>query len=170
MKKIRKKRIVGVGVISAALIGILAVGCGDGESSPAASGNITVDTGSLSKAVFIEKADAICEKGNEEVQDGVEAVIKRYGQREYSEPLLVAKAPELVETVLAPSFESQIDEIRDLGAPKGDEAEVGAILTAMSDVIEDAKERPKDFARSGEPFAKAARLAQSYGLEACALS
>jgi hypothetical protein len=149
------------------LLGLLGAGCGEEDTSEGASGSITVDTGTLPKAKFIVKADAICRKGNEEVQGGVEAFIQRYGKREYSEPLLVAKAPKLVSTVLAPSFEKQIDQILDLGAPKGDEAEVSAILTAMSDLVDDAEEQPKDFARNGEPFQEPAQLAQSYGLEVC---
>jgi hypothetical protein len=161
-----KKLCLGLIVI---LVGLFVAGCGGGgdEDSQAASEEVSVDTGTLSKTEFIKQADGICQKGNEEVQAGVEAVVQKYGKQEYAEPLLVAKAPELVNTVLAPSFEKQIDQILDLGAPEGDEAEVSGILTAMSDIVDDAEERPKDFARNSDPFQASAQLAQNYGLKVC---
>jgi hypothetical protein len=144
---------------------LLVTGCGDDGDS--------VEAGSLTKSKFIEKADAICEANSEEIQEEFARYLEVKSKKSKgasTEDLLDDHAAEIVNTIAIPHFEEEVDRIGQLGAPSGDEEEVTAILIAMDQVIEKATEQPKAFIQSGASFGKAAKLARSYGLTACAPS
>jgi hypothetical protein len=62
----------------------------------------------------------------------------------------------------------QIDEIRALGIPSGDEQEVEAIFAAAEEALKETEEDPSVFGQGGVgPFAKANKLSREYGLTVC---
>ena len=66
-------------------------------------------------------------------------------------------------------MQEQIDEIRDLGAPSGDEDEVEAFLAATEEALEKTEADPGLLATPGaNPFREADQLLIDYGLAACA--
>jgi hypothetical protein len=147
-------------------VGLLlaAAGCGSGDAS---SDEITVETGSLSKAAFIKKADAICEGSIKKVQlagavylRSVESSGEPYAEQQ-------REAPKLIETVMIPAYEKQIEEVSSLGAPRGDEKEVAKVLEATSQTLEEAKAEPVKFLQTVNPFAKAERTGKAYGFSSC---
>jgi hypothetical protein len=153
-------------VLAAALSGLLLVaGCGD--DSEASGGEIVVETGSLPKAQFIKRADAICDESIEKVQLAGVAYLRDVEGSDKPYEAQQEEAPKFIETVLAPQFEGQIDQVSSLGAPKGDEEEVAAVLEAMRQTLEEAEAEPVKFLQSVNPFEKAEKVGKKYGFENC---
>lgn len=147
----------------AAFIGVVAIaaivaGCGSSDD----------ESSSLTKAQFIAQADAICKKGNAEIESEVEAFAEENGIEENEEPSKAQQA-EVSETILAPNIENQSEEIRDLEAPSGDEDEVSAMLDSLDEGVEAVEANPEAPFESNQPnpFGQANKLAKEYGLKVC---
>jgi hypothetical protein len=158
----------------AAMVALLfTAGCGSNGDSQGSSpdggggsGEISVKTGSLSKADFVKQASAICEATSEKSRNGFVA----YSQENKvptSGPGLAAKASDFVNSVFAPIFQEQIDQITSLGAPSGDEEQVSALVNAMQQGLDDGKQQPLALINGGPFLDEAAKLATAYGLPAC---
>jgi hypothetical protein len=142
---------------------LLAAGCG-GSSDP----EITVQSGSLSKAEFIEKADAICKAARTEFlakySSFVEAHKSDIGNASKEKVLL----EELVESTLSPNVEGQIEQISELGAPSDYAPEVAAFLNAFQKRLDEMRENPSELTSSSRPFEKAENVAKKAGMSICA--
>jgi len=154
----------GVIALAAVVLAVAVAGCGGGGSSSS-----TISTGTLSKEAFIKKADAICAKGSEELQKGFANYL-----RKNKKSIIALRHPSkadyegLIEGVLIPNLEKEIEEIRALGAPSGDEERIEGFLTALEEGIEVAEDNPDAVKHSSEAiFGVGSRLAKEYGLEVC---
>jgi hypothetical protein len=140
-------------------LALLAAGCGSSGGS--------TSTASITKAEFIKQADAICAKGNKQIQTEIQAYSKKVGLSGNTQPTN-AQVTEIANTILVPSVQSQHDDIGALGAPSGQESQVNAILAAVQDGIDQAKKDPTTLLKSNDTtFAKANQLAKDYGLTVC---
>jgi len=148
----------------------LVAGCGDDSSSGSSTSETPADvpTGSLSKASFIEQADAICQKETEAMQRELTAYLTPRAKNKSAQSPLVEYADEVMVKIVGPAYDAQIEQIAALGAPEGDEAEVEAILTALGQTIERATDESVAFVQGGASFGEATKLAEAYGLEFCA--
>ncbi len=148
----------------------LVAGCGDDSGSGSSTGEAPTDvkTGSLSKASFIMQADAICQKETEAMQRQLSTYLAPKAKEKSVQSPLVEYADEVIENIVGPAYDAQIEQIAALGAPEGDEAEVEAILVALDRTIERATDESVAFVRSGASFGEATKLAEAYGLEFCA--
>lgn len=145
------------GIVAVALI---AAGCGS------SSDKTEVTASSLTKAEFIKKADAICSKGEKQIQG--EFVAYATGHKEELEEPTEESFATLADTIIVPGVEQEIEEIRSLGAPKGDEEKVEAILASLEEGIEKADGTPRVMVENtSEVFAKSGKLAKQYGLQVC---
>jgi hypothetical protein len=143
----------------ACLAAMLVAGCGGG------GGNEEVTESSTSKAQFIAKADAICEKSTTKMKAGLIAYSKRAGEEKTP---LSQQYGTLVETIFVPNIEQEINGIRELGAPQGDLAQVKTLIEAREKSIVEAQENPKRVVGDREFFDSARTAAAKYGLKACA--
>jgi hypothetical protein len=142
------------GVVAVALI---AAGCGSSSDD---------STSSLTKAEFVSQADAICKKGNTEVETEFEDFTKENGL-ENKKPT-EAQEIELAETILTPNVKDQSEELRALEAPSGDEDEITAMLDSLDEGVEEAEADPQALlSGKSEPFKPASKLAKEYGLTEC---
>src|SRR5213083_2868885 len=105
-----------VGALAAAAVGAGCGSDGSGDSSQVAATEI-------SKPTFIKKADAICKKNYAEVRKGYEAFTKEHGGPEnaFSD---ASSEVEYVSTVIIPEKKKTVEELKELGAPAGDEEKV----------------------------------------------
>jgi hypothetical protein len=139
-------------VLAAALV---VTGCGSSDSS----------ADSISKAEFVKKADAVCKKGEEAVQKDFGAFAKTH---ENVKKPTEADYAELVDAVVVENVEKEVDDLRALGAPEGDEAKVEAMLQAREEGVKKAKDNPKAVVKGSEDvFGEASKLAKAYGLKDC---
>ncbi|HXR30386.1 MAG TPA: hypothetical protein VN752_04545, partial [Solirubrobacterales bacterium] len=155
------KQLIAVVAGALALV-VLVAGCGGGDD---AEGEVT--TASISKAEFAKQADAVCKEGEKQVEKDFSVYLKEH--EDITKPTEEDYA-ELVEVVLAPHVEEEIDGIRELGAPAGDEDQVEELLEAREESLEAAKEEPELVVTdSTKVFGEWRKLAQTYGLEACGI-
>ena len=141
-----------VAILACALV---AAGCGSSKKTP-------------TKAEFVRKGDLICAKANKAIEAKGRTLFGTSKQRPPE-----AKMRQFAKDVLLPSVQSQHDQIKDLGSPKGDEDKVKAILDAVQEGIDKGKKDPSVLLRQdsqGGPFAKADVLARDYGLKVCGQS
>lgn len=136
---------------------LAAIGCGDSEEG--------LRTVQIPKEAFIKQFDATCAKAYNRVKAGFQAFVKGPGTGKFT----TAKEIRLYAgTVLVPAKRREVEELRALGAPSGDEGQVEAIVEAYEEGIERAEESPRDaVVSSAGVFAEATRLAEAYGLEDC---
>lgn len=138
--------------------GLIASGCGGGSDDSSSDGS---GAKSLTKAEFLAKANAICDAGNAQLQVDFEAL----GTNKPTQTQL----KQVVTDKLVPSVEAQIDAIRALGAPAGDEDQVRAILDAADAGIAKVKADPALIASNSnqDPLKESNELANAYGLTSC---
>jgi hypothetical protein len=155
-------------MIGALAVALLAGGCGSDSSG--ASAEITVETGSLPKAAFVKRVDAICKEEKAQAIREYRDFARQKGQAARSSPETEQEAAlEIIETILAPNFEGLIDQVEELGAPRGDEQQLTTFLRALQRNIEEAQADPvKSVNGLSSPFKQAAQLADKYGLAGCA--
>ena len=140
------------------------VGCGDDSDSDAADGSI--ETSSLSKAQFVKRANAICVKGNKKVVARLGAYLGKNASKKQGEEELNADA---AKAVIVPEIESQIEEIRALGAPSGDEEQIEAFLVAQQEALDSlsSAKRVSFTEELNKTFEEAGDLAVEYGISNC---
>ncbi|HEX6752257.1 MAG TPA: hypothetical protein VF093_01530 [Solirubrobacterales bacterium] len=165
----------GLFVIAATAFALLfAAGCGDSDDSATGSSGdsteITVDTGSLSKAAFIKKVEPICRSAAEKFQTQLGKVFEESTDNP-PKPTETPLEIEFYEDDFAKIYQTQIDEISALGAPSGDEQEIAAYLEAVQKGIDEAAENPEAFGQAfleaQGSFKETPPLTAAYGLRGC---
>jgi hypothetical protein len=142
-------------VVAAALAAavLLVPGCGGGSAS-------------ISKAEFIEKAEAVCEKDEKELRRDLAAFVKQHENVKFPSEKDVA---ELVHVVFSGNIEGEVKALRAIEVPSGDEKQVKALIDAREESLKNAEANPLGLNRNAKLiFAKSRKLAKEYGLEACA--
>lgn len=126
----------------------------------------TVQSSSLSRAEFVERAGAICTREKTKGLEEMGAYVKQHpGATGAGKLELIGEA---LQKVFLPSVQRQIDQIRALGAPAGDEQEIEAFLSALQEAVDEAGQGTPSNGKFGQAFASSANLAHEYGLDACA--
>jgi hypothetical protein len=136
-------------MVACALAATAAIGCGGSDDD------------SLTKAEFLKQGNAICAKGNKEIDKAANKTFEK-GQQPTK-----AQITKFAEDTLIPSVEEQIDGLRDLSPPSADEDKVNAILDEAESALDETKDDPSIFAANKDPFKKANQLANQYGLTEC---
>jgi hypothetical protein len=131
-----------------------AIGCGDDDDG----GSSDSDAPAISKADFIEQGNAICEKGTQALNEAVAAI----GQSPTQDDL-----ENFVSDTMTPNIQGQIDDIRALGYPEGDEDELEGILSDSEDALNSIKDDPSVLTEGDDPFADTNKALNDYGLTAC---
>jgi hypothetical protein len=138
---------------------LVVAGCGGGSDSTSTT------TGSVSKAAFIKKADAVCQKGTERMQQAILDFLKQH--KDVKRPNK-AQSEVLVGTAIVPSVKTELKELKALDAPEGDEERVEAIVSALEEGLETAEDNPEAVVGSSDAvFGIAGRLAGEYGAVVC---
>lgn len=119
----------------------------------------------MSKTEFIDRVDSICRQARQQFDREFVSFAARAEAEKAPESQGRAK---LIRTVFIPAYENLIQQISALGAPSGDEAQVSEFLNAVQGALDEADANPQVFFSDSDPFAKAAKLATSYGLSGCA--
>jgi hypothetical protein len=156
----------------------LAVGCGGGGGE--SQGEVTKTTGTtgttagtttaapvLTKAVFIKRADSICSKADEQTKRELTAYTKENKIPSGQEPS-PTQYTAITTTILIPALRHQVDEIRGLGYPAGDEGRIESFLNAVDAVIKKLEEEPAEVAETPRKLlAGADKIVAGYGFKVC---
>jgi hypothetical protein len=146
-----------IAVLIGALIAVTALaGCGGGDGD---------ETSEITKAQFINRADAICQKANEDKQQAIAASFKKRSLTSLPEN---KKVQEEIVLEAIPPLKKMTKELGALGAPSGDEKKVESMVDSYEAGIESIEEDPAGaLGESYDAFDKANQMAAAYGLEAC---
>lgn len=157
-------RVVSIAGLTLAAVLAIAVsvsGCGSSSSS-----TTTETTAAISKAEFIAKGNALCVKGQKAQNAGFDAYVKTHGL-ENKKPTK-SQTAEIVETILAPNVQGQIDAVKALGAPSGEEQQVNSALEAAQQALNKVKANPELAFAKDSPFHAAGQQLHALGLTECA--
>ena len=141
-------------------IALVAAGCGGG-------GDNSTSTATISKAEFQKKGNAICAEGEKRIQKEATKYAKEHHLTKEPTP---AQFSEIAEAIVIPSIQRQINELRAIGAPAGEEKKAEETFDAVEEGLEEIKKDPAKLVQSeGEipAFAKANKMAKGLGLGAC---
>lgn len=90
-----------------------------------------------------------------------------YQQEHLDEPS-VKVVPNAAREVIKPALHTQIDEIRNLGAPRGDAVEIESFLSSLlSGVDEIIAKKPTTFEEAQLLLQPAGDIARHYGIDQC---
>jgi hypothetical protein len=120
------------------------------------------DESTITQEDFIAQANEICRTVGDQTDDAAEEA--------FSDNPTDTEIEAFWDETARQSAEDQLQQIRDLGAPEGDEAEIEALLTEVESAIEETQ-KAVDAGTVGEgedPFVEADRLSVEYGLTDCA--
>ena len=155
----RSRHHVGI-AISGSVVAICFVvsGCGDDGGTQTAS--------ALSKAEYLRQADEIC--GGQEIDKAAQQFFAGFSRKNPPTP---DKQAEFVNEVVIPTHQRQLDELRTLPIPAGDEERVEPFLGEGQAFIDRLGEDPSLFIqqRVTPEFKEAAKQAADYGLKSCAI-
>jgi hypothetical protein len=152
--------IFGLALLAALIAGVCVAGCGSSSSTT------TETTAAITKAEFVAKANAACVKGEKAQDAEVNAYVKQHGL-ENKKPSKAQEA-ELVETVLAPNIQSQIDAVKALGAPSGEEQQVNSAVELSQQALEKIEADPELAFGKESAFTAAGKQLHALGLKECA--
>lgn len=152
------RRGLSLGAAGAALVLVLAAfGCGgDEDSQPSAT------TGAATRSEFLTRADAICLS--------IETQIEAAGDDLFSAPGRPdpAEVREFAFDVAIPKLAEEVEAIRALGVPPGDDRPIEAILVAAELGVEQIRRDPQILVSAAPPaLREAGRLARRYGSSEC---
>ena len=152
-------------LLAASAVALTLAGCGGAAGEEPAP---------ISRSAFVEKGSAICVATRQGIRSDFEAFTKGREGREIER---AEKANELTpeeaaaqvgEEIIVPAMRQELEELRALGVPPGDDEKVMALLTAFEEGVEKAEEHPERAATDGtEAFGKSGRAADAYGLDGC---
>jgi hypothetical protein len=138
-------------LLATLLLALFVSGCGGGGDDKQASAAT-----SLSKAEFVKQGNAICKKASKERVAKFEA---HTGD---------ISTEEIVLKYTLPSMQEIGEQLGELGAPKGDEEKIEAIVTGIDEGVEKSEE---EIEKDPEGFdiyvAPAEKQAVAYGLKEC---
>lgn len=149
-------------LVGSSLVAAAITGCGssaDGEEGA---------TESITKAAFIEKADAICEATDDAQRAAEGPFFKANRSKESGGPRELEE--KYVVVVGLPPIQIAAEELGDLPVPNGDEETIDAIVSSLEEAVDEAREDPGSMLEKDSvgPFKRVFELAKDYGFKACA--
>ena len=118
------------------------------------------------KAEFVKKVNAICAKGNKNIESEFESFAKEHNLSQNKEPSDAVKE-EAANEIVIPQISNQVKEIRALGTPQGDEGELEELLEKVEEALEEIEEDPSLLFGNESTFKEVNKLSREYGLTVC---
>ena len=143
-------------------VGLAAAGCGSSSESKSMSSapTSTATTAALSKPMFLAKGNAICKRGNRE--------INAEGRRLFTKNRRPTRAQVMKFAQSAiPIIQRELNGVRALPAPAGHQATVKKVVDTAQKDLDKVKANPALLGGKADPFKDANKLARAYGLTAC---
>lgn len=149
-------------------ISAIAIGCGDDSDAENGSGNsggsTTVASSSLSKKEFLKQANDICYGEKEKQLAELNVYIQNNPKAKRNDA-----GSEAVEEILVPSVRQSIEEVRELGAPSGEEAKIEAMFVDLEKATDEVEDQGvSSSAGIRRVYKPAGKPVYDYGLTGCA--
>jgi len=142
-------------VVVPLLLLVGAVGCGGGS-----------DGRTVEKAEFVHQANNLCAKIGREIAAAGATII-----RKSKDPTSAKAQTEITGKVLVPSFEKELQQLRALDAPSGEEPQVERVMTALNETVTRLRTAPpietNSSFKENHPYRPGEEIAAAYGLTSC---
>lgn len=143
---------------AAPLLVFLAPGCGGGDEPEAG----TTTNAAATKPEFLARADEICLSIETQIEAAGDDLFNAPGRPD------PAEVREFAFDVAIPKLREEVEAIRTLGVPPGDEQPIEEILAATELGVEQIRRDPQILVSSAPPaLREAGRLARRYGSREC---
>ena len=129
--------------------GLMVTGCGG-------------DDDELTKAEFVEQANAICKAGNKKIDAAAEEALNP-NKRPSN-----AQLEEFATETVIPNIQGQVDDVRELEPPSEDQEQIDEFLESAQGEIDRLEENPSGLFTDESSFVETNQLARAYGLDECA--
>jgi hypothetical protein len=142
---------------------------GSGEETTEAgeaSENTTEAGGSLTKSEYVKQGNEACADIQEKVGKEFEAFIKKQNLEKVAPTQ--AESAKIIGRFAIPAMEEQIEALRALPAPSGDEEQVKLIIARQEESLKKMEKEPL-FRTSGGPYEELNKPASDYGLTECSV-
>lgn len=157
-------------LLGALAIAALAAGCGGDDNDDTTVETTASDSGpALAKAEFIKQGDEICLAASTDYGEGIEDFLEEEGLSEGDEPT-AEQEEELISEIVLPRIDTEMEELRELGPPEGEENRVDEIFTGVEEVVAEGEDDPSTVIGSENPFAEPNAKAKAFGFEVCGQS
>ena len=156
----RRPIIWGLVPAAALIVGVCVAGCGSSSTT-------TETTAVITQAEFVKQGNAICGAGNKAQQAKTDAYAQKLGLKKNQEPSK-AQLTEIANSVLIPNVQAQINAVKALGAPSGEEQQVNAAIESSQKALDKIKANPELGYGKQDLFAAAAKQLHALGLKECA--
>lgn len=154
-------------LLGALAIAALAAGCGGGDDENTTVEATSSDTGpALTKAEFIEQGDKICLTASREYGEGIEEFLTENNVSQAKGPS-PEQEEELLAEIILPRIKVEMEELRELGPPEGEEERVDEIFTGVEEVVAEGEDDPSTVSGNENPFAEPNAKAKAFGFEVC---
>ncbi len=155
----------GAALICSLVVVALVTGCGSDGNNGSTQATEVAATG-MTKSKFIERGNAICKRGSDEIHVGLEALKKKLGIGSKGS-LSKVQEEELVEEVVVPSVQKQAESLAQLPPPPGDKNEVNEIVAGLGRVAQAGRESPTSIMVAAGPIEAVNLAAKKYGVAEC---
>jgi hypothetical protein len=151
---------------------VLVAGCGSSESGDESTAKADGGDGAasnapaLSRAEFIKQGDEICLNATKSFAEGIEDFMSDH-DLDPSEPPSGEDEEALIAEVILPAYRTQVEELAELGAPKGEEQKVEELVSGYEEVIAESEADPSSATGGEDPFAEIKAKAKAFGLTYC---
>jgi hypothetical protein len=125
-------------------------------------GNAAPPPPTRTKAEFIKAADAICGEVEAQIKAGIQPYVQGSNLNSFAK-----EAPAIVQAVVTPNLESEINQIRALQPPADAEGAAGALLTSIQAMIGEAQAKPSEFVLGGKSVTNSEQVAAANGFTVC---
>lgn len=147
--------------VMAMLAGVVALavfvgGCGGGGD----------EEETLTKAQYVKQGSKICAKEGEKMGDDLTAYGKKHDLS--NSKVSEEETAKVMEAVIFPGFEAEIEGLQELPPPEGEEEKVEAMVADFESGLEKGAEDPANFfANENSEFGKATDALEKYGVKGC---
>ena|ERR1051325_1385826 len=149
-----------------AAVALFLAGCGGGQSSSSAT---AAQTGPLTKAEFIKKADEVCRKADV-TQTNEGRRYRRVHAKELAKLAPIPREEKLIVAIILPSIRQQMRAMGALDAPKGEKEKIQSFVAGIEAGLKKAKKHPYSVepeVPSQNPFLSVNEAMIRYGFAYC---
>jgi hypothetical protein len=137
-----------------------------GEDTTESGEDTTESGGSLTKAEYVKQGDEACADIQEKVGKEFEAFVKKANLDKVAPTQ--AESAKIIGRFAIPAMKEQIEALRALPAPSGDEEQVKLIIARQEESLRKMEKEPL-FRTSGAPYEELNKPASDYGLTECSV-
>ena len=142
-------------------------GSSEGNPNGGGNGNTAGNAGKPASTSFTGQVLTVCAKHKQEWEEKAKVFLEKTNE---SPPKPTETPPEIVviETVIVPTFQAEVDDLRGLEASSGTASWFAGFVDTLQQVVDETGSNPEGFLESEGSFGEAEKLAKAHKITVCA--